>query len=291
MPECWTCKHSLGPAEYNGDEITCRICGPYAITGSLRASRFPLPDSERFRLSFWNKRRQLDGQEPLIFGSDTMPAILAQLPNPPVHEKPDILLTSLSRIYGPGERFTTDPACEYSLACARDGKEFQYFMKGLIQQNYIESTSGKLEIRAEGWQKVAQLTRQGGAASRTAFVAMKFNEEMLGLWRAVFEPTIKRSRFEPKLADDPAHNGQIDAHIIAELKQCRFVVADVTHASPGVYFEAGYALGMGRPVIWTCRADRERTDMHFDTRQYNHILWNGGEDLADQLYARIVATI
>jgi nucleoside 2-deoxyribosyltransferase len=291
MPECWICKHSLGPAEYNGDEIKCRTCGPYAITGSLRASRFPLSDSERFRLSFWNKQRQLDGRESLIFGSDTMPAILAQMPNPPVHEKPDILLVSLSRMYGPGERFITDPAREYSLACARDGKELQYFTKALIQQNYIESASGKLEIRSAGWQRVADLIRQRGTTSKSAFVAMKFNEEMLDLWKTAFEPTIRLAQFEPKLANNPAHNEQIDAHIIAELKQCRFAVADVTHASPGVYFEAGYALGMGRPVIWTCRSDRERTDMHFDTRQYNHILWKDGKDLANQLYVRIVATI
>jgi Nucleoside 2-deoxyribosyltransferase len=291
MPECWICKHSLGPAEYNGDEIKCRTCGPYAISGSQRASRFPLPDSERYRLSFWNKQRQLEGREPLIYASDTMPAILAQLPNPPIHEKPDILLVSLSRMHGPGERFTTDPAIQYSLACARDGKEFQYFIKGLIQQGDIDSTPGQLEMRAQGWRRVAELTRQGGINSKSAFVAMKFNEEMLDFWKTAFEPAIKRTQFEPKLANNPAHNEQIDAHIIAELRLCRFVVADVTFASPGVYFEAGYALGMGRPVIWTCRADREKTDMHFDTRQYNHILWKDGKDLANQLYVRIVVTI
>jgi hypothetical protein len=48
---------------------------------------------------------------------------------------------------------------------------------------------------------------------------------------------------------------------------------------------------MGRPVIWTCRKDREATDMHFDTRQYNHILWSDAADLSEQLYFRIVATI
>jgi hypothetical protein len=44
-------------------------------------------------------------------------------------------------------------------------------------------------------------------------------------------------------------------------------------------------------VIWTCRADAAVRDMHFDTRQYNHILWSDAADLADQLYFRIAATI
>jgi hypothetical protein len=47
---------------------------------------------------------------------------------------------------------------------------------------------------------------------------------------------------------------------------------------------------LGRPVIWTCKRARKE-DMHFDTRQYNHILWDTAADLGDQLYYRIIATI
>jgi nucleoside 2-deoxyribosyltransferase len=291
VPNCWICKLPLGQGEENGAEINCRTCGPYAITASQRASQFPLPDSERFRLSFWNKQRQLEGREMIIFATDTMKAVIAQLPNPSVNEKPDMLLVSLSRVHpNPGERFVSDPARDYSLASARDGTEYNFFQKSLIQGDYIDSTAGKLEITAKGWHRIAELTRQSGATSKTAFVAMKFNDEMLGLWAAAFQPAIVRAQFEPRIANDPAHNEQIDAHIIVELKRSRFVVADVTYASPGVYFEAGYALGMGRHVIWTCRSDH-KDDMHFDTRQYNHILWADSADLEKQLYARIVATM
>jgi hypothetical protein len=31
--------------------------------------------------------------------------------------------------------------------------------------------------------------------------------------------------------------------------------------------------------------------MHFDSRQYNHILWANAAELSEQLYYRIVATI
>jgi nucleoside 2-deoxyribosyltransferase len=80
----------------------------------------------------------------------------------------------------------------------------------------------------------------------------------------------------------PSAGDDIDARIVAKLKQCRFVVADVTGARTGVYFEAGFALGFGRPVIWTCRRD-DAKDMHFDTRQYNHILWRTPEELSEEL--------
>jgi hypothetical protein len=65
----------------------------------------------------------------------------------------------------------------------------------------------------------------------------------------------------------------------------------VTFASQGVYFEAGYALGLDRKVIWTCKEGQELTDMHFDTRQYNHILWRDAEHLENELYYRVSATI
>jgi hypothetical protein len=48
---------------------------------------------------------------------------------------------------------------------------------------------------------------------------------------------------------------------------------------------------MGWPVIWTCRSDRQARDMHLDTRQYDHILWENPADLREQLYYRVVATI
>lgn len=67
------------------------------------------------------------------------------------------------------------------------------------------------------------------------------------------------------------------------------MVADSTGRNAGVYFETGYAIGLARPVIWTCRAENE-IDMHFDTRQYNHILWKWIEDLREQLYYRIEST-
>ncbi len=65
-------------------------------------------------------------------------------------------------------------------------------------------------------------------------------------------------------------------------------VAHFTGNRGGVYFEAGFALGLGIPVIWTCHKDRI-SDLHFDTRQYNHIDWKDVIDLRERLYNRIMA--
>ena len=58
----------------------------------------------------------------------------------------------------------------------------------------------------------------------------------------------------------------------------------------GFIFEAGLAMGLGIPVIFTCRHDM-LDKLHFDTRQYNHIVWTGPEDLNERLRLRIEGRI
>jgi nucleoside 2-deoxyribosyltransferase len=70
----------------------------------------------------------------------------------------------------------------------------------------------------------------------------------------------------------------------------RYVIADFTGNRGGVYFEAGFAQGIGKPVIWLVdKADLG--NVHFDTRQYNHIVYQDYADLKTQLVARIAATV
>ncbi len=75
-------------------------------------------------------------------------------------------------------------------------------------------------------------------------------------------------------------------------KRSRFLVADFTSQRGGIYFEAGYALGLGLRVIWLVRSDKLK-NVHFDTRQYNFIQWDNGEWAALQraLKNRIEVTI
>jgi nucleoside 2-deoxyribosyltransferase len=86
----------------------------------------------------------------------------------------------------------------------------------------------------------------------------------------------------------------VDDEIIAEIRRSRFLVADFTcepeKVRGGVYFEAGFARGLDIPIIWTCK-DTSKKDLHFDTRQYPHILWEDSADLYKQLKDRIGALI
>jgi hypothetical protein len=134
--------------------------------------------------------------------------------------------------------------------------------------------------------------RRGNPQSAIGFCAMWFSPGVQPLWTDAIEPAIKNAGYEPKRIDKHEHTNKIDDEIVAMIRRSRFVVADFTGQRSGVYFEAGYALGQGRRVIWTCHED-ELKDVHFDTRQYNFLVWKHGEyaDLAKRLQNRIEATL
>lgn len=155
------------------------------------------------------------------------------------------------------------------------------------------SDTHELMLRPPGYARLAALDGSG-AASDQAFVAMWFDESMSDAYEKGIATAIREAGYEPMRIDKKGHNNKIDDEIIAEIKRSRFVVADFTQggsgARGGVYYEAGFAHGLNMPVIFTCRADAI-SDLHFDTRQYNHIAWKDFGELKDKLAKRISATI
>ncbi|MFH0341589.1 MAG: hypothetical protein ACHBNF_05530 [Chromatiales bacterium] len=147
------------------------------------------------------------------------------------------------------------------------------------------------QITPRGHQLLQEL-REGNPDSPIGFCAMWFKPEFLPLWTDAIEPAIRAAGYDPKRIDQHEHTNRIDDEIVAMIRRSRFVVADFTGQRGGVYFEAGYALGLGLRVIWTCREDH-LNEVHFDTRQYNFLVWKQGEydDLAKRLQDRIEATL
>jgi nucleoside 2-deoxyribosyltransferase len=106
------------------------------------------------------------------------------------------------------------------------------------------------------------------------------------------EKAIQISGYEALRIDRKEHNNKIDDEIVAGIRRSKFLVADFTGHRGGVYFEAGFASGLGIPVIWLCREDALK-DLHFDTRQYNHISWTEDKltELTNALQKRIEAIL
>lgn len=138
-------------------------------------------------------------------------------------------------------------------------------------------------IQAEEWKTEVPHSAQ-------CFVAMWFDPTLGSAWSEGFEPAIASAGFRSRRIDLKQHNNKICDEIIVEIRRSRFVVADFTGHRGGVYYEAGFAAGLGLPVVYTCRKD-DLKNLHFDVRQFNCIDWETPAELANRLEMRIEATI
>lgn len=129
------------------------------------------------------------------------------------------------------------------------------------------------------------------ADNKNAFVAMWFDRSMDDVFEKGLKAIENDIGFEMFRVDQIQFNDEkICDKIISKIRESRFLVADVTGQRQAVYFEAGYAMGMGLSVIWTCK-ESDSKNCCFDTRQYPHIFWEDIEDLKVRLRDRILATI
>lgn len=172
--------------------------------------------------------------------------------------------------------------------------------------HFTKHQGGFFSLSFKGHARAEELKSVIGQ-SEQAFVAMWFGSQMDECYEYGFKSAIEDAGYRPMRIDRKEHNNKIDDEIIAEIRRSKFVVADFTSeiiakselsrlpsdtaiARGGVYFEAGFAKGLGKEVIWTVREDLINL-VHFDTRQFAHITWLEPKDLREQLSARISATM
>ncbi len=108
-----------------------------------------------------------------------------------------------------------------------------------------------------------------------------------------FRPCVKQTGFEIYRLDDVPRAGLIDDKLRVEIQSSDFLIADLTHDNPGAYWEAGYAEGLGKPVIYTCEKNKfETKKTHFDTNHHLTIIWDikNPEEAEQALKATIRAT-
>jgi nucleoside 2-deoxyribosyltransferase len=168
---------------------------------------------------------------------------------------------------------------------------------GFIKGDIATSADGLIAdatLTVEGWQYYEKL-RKGDIDSRKAFMAMEYGDEQLDkIVENVFKPAVKQTGFDLfKLVDRPKA-GLIDDRLRVEIQTSRFLIADLTHENAGAYWEAGYAEGLGKPVIYTCKKKKfEEQKTHFDTNHHLTIPWDAEnpKEAAERLKATIRATL
>jgi hypothetical protein len=175
------------------------------------------------------------------------------------------------------------------LTYSRDYDELQTLLLILHNQGYTAQGHDVCQLTVAGLFAAEELCNPRSISSQ-GFVAMNFGDNLREAWANGFEPAIRAAGFRPFRIDNKDYVGGITDEIMAEIRRSRFVVADYTGQRGGVYFEAGFALGLGLTVIPTCRAD-EIGQLHFDIKHLNTLTWNTPSELCEALTTRIRAVI
>lgn len=291
-------------------EVKCKTCGDFRINDQAKLKL----DTKEYRnnkaklSAFIMKRKILNVDES---------SIITIFPEKPIEEISNHLVLSLDEIICqfptimserinqalinltleskfPGHKILiSNRSYPVLFASTKNTEEILFILKSLQEKGHIhgivDTLPTEIKVSSKGWDRVHELNHGLNGESKQGFIAMSFNAD-LDTASGVISDAISDAGYEPMRIDNKHHNNRIDSEIIAEIRRSKFVVADVTQHRNGVYYEAGYAQGLGIPVIWTC-SKKDFNNLHFDTRQINHIKWENEEQLYKELYNRIRATI
>jgi len=276
----------------DGFSYDCAVCGPFFISrtaDTIQRNRDADP-----RLSAWIRAHEENKQPKPELLSHSIDDITNNIRQFSVLEKQLLLLRAIERLtVYPGKEVVLNPDIDYPIAWAINRNEFEYILGSLEQRDLVTRSAiigvCEVTISPRGWDYLDSEAVKP-AFTDQVFVAMSFDKSLNSVWDEGIKPAIEQAGYKAHRIDKEEHIDRIDAKIISDIKDSLFVVADVTQQKQGVYFEAGYAIGLNRPVIWCVKKD-ELEKVHFDTRQYNHIVWETPEQLKEQLYYRICAVI
>jgi hypothetical protein len=117
-----------------------------------------------------------------------------------------------------------------------DRKEAAEFL-----ENNIHNNRPTVRLTMAGWARYEKL-KHGRVDSHKAFMAMKFNEPIVeSAYSNCFKSAASRAGFDLFDLRDQQQAGMIDDQMRVAIRNSRFVVADLTHACRGSYWEG---------VIW-----------------------------------------
>lgn len=309
--QCPVCKSKLkdhseskSVAGNLGAFFSCPRCGDFLLSSSIQPwLPNKLKDDEKIAiLSNAIRNMQRDGSEPFL-DSYLVDQILDRPLPSPTEQANNFIIWLGANLKGPGETLRVEPATHQSIMGSKTPAGFDFVLRhlfntGLVARDLIEGAGrvGQADVTLsfEGWQYFADI-KKGAVDSQKAFMAMKFGDSDLdAIVDNVFKPAVRQTGFELyKLLDKP-NAGLIDDRMRVGIRTSRFLIADLTHENAGAYWEAGFAEGLGKPVIYTCEKEKFKKDKtHFDTNHHLTIKWdkNNPEEAAEKLKATIRATL
>ncbi|MGB0921530.1 MAG: hypothetical protein ACPG1C_09465 [Alphaproteobacteria bacterium] len=295
----------MQPTSRDGYAYACNVCGDYELSRHAQVTYFDNRTAQvepiQAALISHRIRQNHDAGQHSFLTLEAVENILQdELPTPPQQA------TNLIAFVGDIERRTGRPArLKTSLPSIIGAASFgQAAIVGeeLNSRNLLNfkrlptSTSDSARYYArltfDGWKQYEE-EKMGRSSGNYGFLAMQFEApELERFVKDVLKPLV-REKLDYDLRDlrDRQEAGIIDVVMRNRIRDSAFVIVDLTHDNRGAYWEAGYAEGLGKPVIYICeQAKFEKAQTHFDTNHNHTVMWETTGDNS-KFQEKLVETI
>jgi hypothetical protein len=280
----------------------CTTCGDFLLTDTAIAILELLGDEPpNGRAVLSHSVAKMQGKEPPALDSYSIEAILKNAILPSLREQENNLLLFLGNAGNAGHEIGVNPGHLFAVTGCMSFYGLDFMLdhlqeSGLLthREHPVPVTNQRLlKLKMKGWDRYDEI-RRGSIDSKKAFMAMPFGDSVIDEAYRRFKSAVAQTGFDLRRLDEHPKAGLIDDRLRVEIATSRFLIAELTDDNNGAYWEAGFAEGLGKPVIYTCEKSYfQRTKTHFDTNHHLTVRWEADrmEEAVEELKATIRATL
>lgn len=284
--KCPICKSKADMLPSTGDysSVNCPKCQTFSVTGNAINTLSDVPDESRARvsLSYQLNLKSRAGQENIFLTDDDIENAIKNPLLPTHREQADNLLLYIAdKTLCLGVDYAVSADQDHVIIGSETSKGLYIIRQWLIDGKLLEDRKNAVvRLSIDGWMKVDELRKEAETDSTLAFLAMRYgDDEVSNFMKSHIVPAVGECGYLLERLDERPKAGVLDNRMQLMIKQSRFLIVDVTGDNSGAYWEAGYAYGLGKPVIYMCRAkDARSTDKkkrpHFDVDHHQAVFWD-----------------
>lgn len=164
-------------------------------------------------------------------------------------------------------------------------QELVYIIDKLTSDQLLSREGIAFKLTEKGWREA--FASAGGKKLKPCCVLVGDDGDLRKEWVERLLPKVAQFGYLPRMLSHST-SGRQEKYSLELIADSKLIVADLTGQCPGVYFAAGYALGLNIPVLWTVNGrDAGRLIIH--TEAIRPLVWNTAEELAAILQQRLTA--
>lgn len=187
-------------------------------------------------------------------------------------------------VAGAGHGSRLAPEYWHNLRLHVQGSNIDLYFNGVkVVSTSYQIVRGPLSLLLQSYGRVAVRNVRVKTQERICFVVMQFTEEYNSLFTEVIRPTCEEYDYKVIRADEFYTSGLIIDDITRSIRECAVVIADVTPNNPNVFYEVGFAHGIGKPTILL--SDRKRDKLPFDVSGFRTLFYDntiGGKSIVEE---------